>query len=229
MSYTGCLPIPELSDCTHFATWRFLDRGCHRNQALSSKRASHETFHDGPTLAPMTPPLATGTAPALGFAAAAKACGISESTLRRKRPELLAAGARQTPKGWSIPIPVLVELGLMDRTTAPDAVTAPGSAQESHLGPAVTAPGLAEMEPLMTALREKLADAEMRAAVAEAVAAERERIIEAQAQTLRMLEAPERVSRSHVEYGPMNVPGSPDREQQEDEPALPPRRRWWRR
>lgn len=175
------------------------------------------------------PQLATSTAPALGFAQAAKACGVSESTLRRRRPELLAAGATQTAKGWSIPIPVLVSLGLMDRTTAPDSVTPPERAPSDARTPAATGSAEPPTEPLVTALREQLAAAEMRAAVAEAVAAERERIIEAQAQTLRMLEAPERVSRSHVEYGPMNVPGSPDREQQEDEPALPPRRRWWRR
>ncbi|BAS18719.1 hypothetical protein AHiyo8_pII70330 (plasmid) [Arthrobacter sp. Hiyo8] len=42
----------------------------------------------------------------------------------------------------------------------------------------------------MEALKADLAEAEKRAAVAEAVAAERERIIAAQAQALRMLEAP---------------------------------------
>jgi hypothetical protein len=50
------------------------------------------------------------------------------------------------------------------------------------------------LEPVLEALREKLADAEKRAAVAEAIAAERERIIEVQALALRMLEAPKNLA-----------------------------------
>lgn len=135
----------------------------------------------------MTPPVGTSTAPVLGLAEAAKACGVSESTLRRKRPELLAAGATQTSKGWRIPVPALIELGLMDRTTAPDAPDSPPQPrQEALTAPATQSPS----DTLLEALRAKLADAEKRAAVAEAIAQERERIIEAQARTLRMLEAP---------------------------------------
>lgn len=129
------------------------------------------------------------TAPALGLAEAAKACGVSESTIRRKRPELLAAGARQTAKGWSIPVPALIELGLMARTSAPDAVASPDSPPQPRLE-ALTAPSTqTPTEPLLEALRARLAAAEQRAAVAEAIAEERERIIAVQAQALRMLEA----------------------------------------
>lgn len=135
----------------------------------------------------MNSPVATASAPVLGLAQAAKACGVSESTIRRKRPELLAAGAIQDNRGWRIPIPALVELGLMDRLTAPDAYDSPSvSAQEPITTPATQTP----MEPLLEALRQKLAAAEQRAAVAEAIAEERERIIAVQAQALRMLEAP---------------------------------------
>lgn len=134
----------------------------------------------------MTPPLGTSTAPTLGLAAAAKACNVSESTLRRKRPELLAAGATQTAKGWAIPVPVLVQLGLMDRTSSAPA----DSPQKGHHG--VTVQGFTEAptDSVVEALKAQLAEAEKRAAVAEAIAAERERIIEAQALALRMLEAP---------------------------------------
>lgn len=142
----------------------------------------------------MTPPLGTGTAPVLGLAEAAKACGVSESTIRRRRPELLAAGATQTPKGWAIPVPVLVQLGLMDRRTAPDA-PAPSDSLQRPRQEALTTPATQSLsDTLLEALREKLADAEKRAAVAEAIAAERERIIAVQAQALRMLEAPRKAT-----------------------------------
>jgi hypothetical protein len=175
----------------------------------------------------MTPQLATGTAPALGFAAAAKACGISESTLRRKRPELLAAGAVQTPKGWSIPVPVLVQLGLMDRTTAPDPVKPHDSPAVSAQGPVTTPATQSHLEPLLEALRDKLAEAEKRAAVAEARAEERERIIEAQARNLRMLEAPKPASQEQPapesrEQSPEPVPTAGTSTQEA------PKRRWWR-
>ena len=61
-----------------------------------------------------TPPAGV---PTLGLAEAAKACGVSVSTLRRKRPELAAHGAAQTATGWRIPVTALIALGLMDRTT----------------------------------------------------------------------------------------------------------------
>jgi hypothetical protein len=75
------------------------------------------------------------------------------------------------------------------------------------------------MEAQLEALREKLAAAETRAAVAEAVAAERDRIIQAQAQTLRMLEP---------------NGGSPDtssKKVEETSSAIreAPKRRWWNR
>lgn len=166
-------------------------------------------------LAPMTPPLGAPTAPALGLAEAAKACGVSESTIRRKRPELLAAGATQTSKGWSIPIPVLVELGLMDRTTAPDTPdNPPVPAQE----PVTTAPTPSPSDSLLEALREKLAEAEKRAAVAEAVAAERERIIEAQALALRMLEAPKQPAEEQQPQPLTRVSQAPAPEPPQEQP-----------
>ena len=77
--------------------------------ASSSVNPSESTLHGV-----MTPPVG---GPTLGLAEAAKACGVSVSTLRRKRPELVAHGAAQTAKGWRIPVTALIALGLMDRTT----------------------------------------------------------------------------------------------------------------
>lgn len=133
----------------------------------------------------MTPPAGV---PTLGLAEAAKACGVSVSTLRRKRPELTAHGAAQTANGWRIPVTALIALGLMGRTS--DAHHE--SRHDTPVAPTMTPATMAPVDALtgeLDALRAKLADAEQRAAVAEAVAAERERIIEAQAMALRMLEA----------------------------------------
>ncbi|GAA4655622.1 hypothetical protein GCM10023346_48590 [Arthrobacter gyeryongensis] len=130
------------------------------------------------------------TAPVLGLAEAAKACGVSQSTLRRKRPELLELGAAQGPKGWSIPITALIALGLMDRTTVGTPESPAGRPSTADVAALMEPPAKSSMEALVEALKADLAEAEKRAAVAEAVAAERERIIAAQAQALRMLEAP---------------------------------------
>jgi hypothetical protein len=180
----------------------------------------------------MTPPLATTSAPVLGLAQAAKACGVSESTIRRKRPELLAAGATQDNRGWRIPIPALVELGLMDRLTAPDAPDSPPvAAQEPAMAPATQSP----MEPLLEALREKLAAAEQRAAVAEAIAEERERIIAVQAQALRMLESSKSTAAVTVAGKPTEqevaTPAAEERAESvpDAHAQAKPKRRWWQR
>lgn len=144
----------------------------------------------------MTPPIETLSGiPVLSLAEAAKACGVSLSTLRRKRPELKELGAAETAKGWQIPVTALITLGLMDRVTAPlhDTPTVP--AVKGVMTPPVETPVDApsvELEALrkeQAELLARLAEAEKRAAVAEAVAGERERIIQTQASALRMLEA----------------------------------------
>lgn len=131
--------------------------------------------------------------PMLGLAEAAKACNVSLSTIRRRRAELLAMGATSDARGWRIPIPALIELGLMDRTTAPDDTPQipRQSASVPGMTPVMTPPSdtPSDTSELLEELRSQLAKAEQRAAVAEAVAAERERVINAQAQALRMLEA----------------------------------------
>lgn len=131
-------------------------------------------------------PLAGG--PVLGLAAAAKACGVSVSTLRRRRTDLEDLGAVATPAGWRIPIAALVGSGLMPPTTQPQ--------HESPVQLTATPPQLGvdtladTLKEELDALRSRLAAAEQRAAVAEAIAAERERVIQTQATALRMLEAP---------------------------------------
>lgn len=160
---------------------------------------------------------ATG-GPTLGLAEAAKACGVSVSTLRRKRPELEAHGAAQTAKGWSIPVTALIALGLMDRTT--------GSRHDTHrdtpMKPTTTPPDDA-INVQLDALRTALADAERRAAVAEAVAAERERMIQTQAMALRMLEA-SKAPATPTATSPVETPVSAPRK---EDPQHAPKRAWW--
>lgn len=154
----------------------------------------------------------------MGLAEAAKACGVSVSTLRRKRTDLEAHGAAQTATGWHIPITALIALGLMERVTPPPAPDTP------HDG--VTG----ELE----ALRAKLAAAEQRAAIAEAVAAERERMIQTQAMALRMLEATKApapavpgAAAPALTEGTATAPPTPDTTK--DRPSEPAPLRLWRR
>jgi hypothetical protein len=169
-----------------------------------------------------TPPAGV---PTLGLAEAAKACGVSVSTLRRRRPELAAHGAAQTANGWRIPVTALIAIGLMGRTT--DAHHE--SRHDTPMMPSMTPVMMAPVDALtgeLEALRAKLADAEQRAAVAEAVAAERERVIQTQAMALRMLEASKTpapattgAGTSTPPEGPATAPPSPDTTK--DRPSKP--------
>lgn len=126
----------------------------------------------------------------MGLTQAAKACGVSVSTLRRRKDQLVAAGTKITDKGWQIPIPALVSLGYLSGTT-PASDTPPEKPMTSPVEPPLTPPvitpaGTPSNE--VEELRLKLVEAETRAQVAEAISAERERIIQVQAAALRMLE-----------------------------------------
>jgi hypothetical protein len=168
----------------------------------------------------MTPPAG---GPTLGLAEAAKACGVSVSTLRRKRPELTAHGAAQTANGWRIPVTALIALGLMDRTTD----TRHESQHDTFVTPITTAPSDA-LKGELDDLRAQLAAAEQRAAVAEAVAAERERTIQTQAMALRMLEAsktPAPTQANTLPANPSPAPGTDNQGVLTDAPKRP----WWRR
>lgn len=164
----------------------------------------------------MTPPAGV---PTLGLAEAAKACGVSVSTLRRKRPELTAHGAAQTANGWRIPVTALIALGLMDRTTD----TRHESQHDTPMTPTTTPPADALIAQL-DALRTALADAEQRAAVAEAVAEERERMIQTQAMALRMLEASKAPTTTAAPAEPVE---SPMQAPSKEDPKHAPKRAWW--
>jgi hypothetical protein len=138
-------------------------------------------------MTPATP--APPTAPTLTLSEAVDACRVSRSTLQRRKSELIALGAQITPTGWAIPIPALVQLGLLDRTT-PAETAAPAAPAPS---PTPASEPSTDTRVLLTdevaRLRAELAEAKQRAAVAEAVAAERKASLERADRTLLVLEA----------------------------------------
>ncbi|GAA4375598.1 hypothetical protein GCM10023166_26910 [Paeniglutamicibacter cryotolerans] len=166
----------------------------------------------------------------MGLAEAARKCGVSVSTLRRRKDALVDAGATVSDKGWQIPIPALVSLGFLGSTTPP-----PDAPVTTAVQPATTPPAdiprdtsLVELE----SLRARLADAERRAEVAEAVATERERTIQVQAVALRMLEVG---TPAPMAGGPPGTPGNGTPSSTPDIPVEPseghtrPARGWFRR
>ena len=124
--------------------------------------------------------------PTLTLSEAAKACGVSVSTMRRRREELESLGASRHGASWQIPISALIALGLMPRTSPPDASVKAMPVRVSDASMTREASLLEEIDRLKTAL----AEAEKRAAVAEAEARERLNTIEAHRMTLRMIEGP---------------------------------------
>lgn len=118
--------------------------------------------------------------PVLTITEAARASGVDRRTLRRRLDggefpnAYRESGSHGTESGaWLIPVEDLLRAGLsLDAPTGPDTATV-----GSH--------GRSEQEPLQSAL----ADALRRAEVAEATAAERQRIIETQELALRALAA----------------------------------------
>lgn len=135
------------------------------------------------------PALSTNPAPAgavFTLAEAAQVAGVSTSTIKRRRVDLLKAGATSTPQGWQVPVSALVAVGLLDGVTGQATVVDP--VRDLALTPLIGA-GVDPLEPVVRQLRQALADAERRAAVAEAISVERDRLIEAQSRTIAALEA----------------------------------------
>lgn len=150
--------------------------------------------------------------PMLSQAEAAKACGVSTATIRRARQAGKLEGVQPDGTGgYRIPLPSLIDAGLMDRTTPPDRVTA-----------TTTTPAADPHGDTVADLRDRLAAAERRAEVAEARAEERGKALDDARLALRALSAgsdqiaPADADRSRT---PAPAPSpSPER-----------RRRWWRR
>lgn len=129
----------------------------------------------------MTPP----QPPTVSLARAVELCGVSRSTIQRRKKELIALGAEVSPQGWTIPIPALIGAGLLSNTTPPE-TPADTVADTPKDTPVDTPVDTSEI----VRLRTLLAETEKRAEIAEAIAEERGRALERADIALRMLEVP---------------------------------------
>jgi hypothetical protein len=154
-----------------------------------------------------SPPMSEPTLfarPVLTVSAAARACGVSRRTIHRRLAEHAFPSATQTPEGtWQIPIEDLLGAGF--HLNAPTLDTPPDAHEQVMAGTphaqAVVNGSTPEVHTLRGALTEaerRIAAAEGRANLAEAVATERLRTIEALNLALRALQAgPQPVDRLH--------------------------------
>lgn len=117
-----------------------------------------------------------GVRPRWSLSEAARRTGVSRATLLRRIDAGKIPGAIKTDEGWSIGVEDLIGAGIIpDRPSPPDSVH-----DHVHLPP--TGDRVGELE-------QQLALAHVQLAAAEQIAVERERVIQAQAATLRMLES----------------------------------------
>lgn len=130
---------------------------------------------------------------------AAQVAGVSVSTLRRRRNDLIAAGAVIDPAGWKVPITALIAAGLIpgegqhDTSTTGTPRTAPGPGPAVSSGQEDTAQLQHELRRLQERVQELVEEAghwRRRAEVAEARAEERGRSLE----TLRIANESERLA-----------------------------------
>lgn len=128
----------------------------------------------------------------VGLEEAARLCKVSVATVRLRRNLLEAAGATAAGDGWTIPIPALVAVGLLDRSTPPRVGAVAGAAPGTTPCPAPVvdtpeSPVLASLREELDAERRARAAAEARAHLAEAVSEERGRALEDTRLALRAL------------------------------------------
>lgn len=181
------------------------------------------------------------TRPMLTQREAAAACGVSRTTIRRRREAGDLPGSYQDPeRGWVIPVGDLLAAGF--RLNAPNppeaAVTAPAGPVAAPPGPAAPADSAAQDA---AALQAELAQIRAEHALALARAEYGQKLAEAEAQHLRaqlaergerisdlqravaaLAPAPERAALAPPPAGPA-VPGQAQGEQ----PETGSRRRWW--
>lgn len=146
----------------------YLTDGCHTG--VMNTEESPETASDqGPTGA---------TTAVFTMKEAASVAGVSVSTLRRRREDLIGAGADISPDGWRVPMTALVACGL---------IAGEGPQREQQHGrpqvqPQEAPETLAQLEELTAQVRDlerEVAEWRRRAEVAEARAEERGRALDA--------------------------------------------------
>ncbi|MEV7595613.1 helix-turn-helix domain-containing protein [Streptomyces sp. NPDC089922] len=183
------------------------------------------------------------TRPMLTQREAAAACGVSRSTIRRRREAGDLAGSVEDPaRGWMIPVDALLAAGFRLNAPSPADATAEAgpSTPADDVGGQDAGALRAELDRIRAEHALALAEARFGQQLAEAEAghlraqlAERgERIADLQRAVAALTPAPERASLTPVPGGP-TVPGQA---QAEPAPAPEPtaaaeaggtRRRWW--
>lgn len=128
---------------------------------------------------------------------AAQVAGVSVSTLRRRRDDLVAAGAVIDPAGWQVPITALIATGLLPGegqhdtpTTGTPRTTPNPSATSSQGDTAQHQHELRQLQERVQELVEEVGHWRRRAEVAEARAEERGQSLE----TLRIANESERLA-----------------------------------
>lgn len=152
-----------------------------------------------------------GTTTVFSMKQAAEVAGISVSTLRRRRSDLVAAGAEISPEGWKVPMTALVACGLIPGEGPEPIARAVPTPSRSSEGPQATdqARQLDELTSQVRDLEREVAEWRRRAEVAEARAAERGRALDAlrianetERMALRMLTAGTSPPAQHQEPAP---------------------------
>ncbi|MEV5864818.1 helix-turn-helix domain-containing protein [Streptomyces sp. NPDC052071] len=172
---------------------------------------------------------------------AAAACGVSRTTIRRRREAGDLPGAVQDPvRGWVIPVDDLLAAGLrLHAPSPPDEVASPG-AQERPVGPMAQEQDAVELRAELERVRHEhalaVAEAEHGRLLAQAeaqhlreqLAARGEHIADLQRALKALMPAPERPV-----LGQPSVPGQaqPETESAEalEDRSAGGRRRWWKR
>lgn len=157
------------------------------------------------TAGPLTPQGITGgTTAVFSMKQAAQVAGISVSTLRRRRTDLIAAGADISPDGWKVPMTALVACGLIDGE-GPEAASRPASVTPRP-GQSPGASGqsrqLDELTAQVRELEREVGEWRRRAEVAEARAEERGRALDA----LRVANETERMALRMLTAGTSTTP-----------------------
>ena len=133
-----------------------------------------------------------GTTAVFSMKQAAEVAGISMSTLRRRRSDLVAAGAVIRPDGWKVPMTALVACGLI-AGEGPEIATRPASAAprsgESHEA-AASSRQIEQLTAQVRELERDVSEWRRRAEVAEARAEERGHALDA----LRLANETERMA-----------------------------------
>ena len=109
--------------------------------------------------------------PVVGLAEAAALCKVSPATIRRRKAVLVELGATTDPSGWRIPIPALVQVGLLDRVTP---APVPGSTVSPDTTPPIDNPQIRLLETLVAQLQDALEREKARCDAAEERAARAE-------------------------------------------------------